>query len=109
MARTPCTSSTGGHVAFATVGTTRFDSFTQRLDERDLQTALVQLGIKKLVVQKGNSVVAPRSRVEGLQVEAFEFAQGLQAVRDAANFERMHALVLCPFSAAIYHVVLKQF
>ncbi len=93
MARSHCTASTGGRVAFATVGTTRFDSFTQRLDERDLQTALVQLGIRKLVVQKGNSVVAPRSRVQGLEVQTFEFAQGLQAVRDSANFERMHATV----------------
>jgi hypothetical protein len=81
MAIRAAAASSSGLVAFATVGTTRFDIFTQRLDSPDLQTALVKLGIQKLVVQKGNSIVTPQSRVPGLTVEAFEFARSLQAVR----------------------------
>lgn len=93
--------STSGLVAFATVGTTRFDLFTQSLDDPAVQIALVQLGIQKLVVQKGNSSVTPRSRVAGLKVEAFEFAQGLQAVRCAALVLRH--LIRPLFAAHLQH------
>ncbi len=81
MAVRAAAASSSGRVAFATVGTTRFDIFTQRLDAPDIQTALLQLGIQKLVVQKGNSTVTPQARVAGLKVEAFEFSHSLQAVR----------------------------
>ena len=81
MADRHSATATSGAIAFATVGTTRFDAFTQHLDTKELQAALLHLGIRRLVVQKGKSEVAPVSRAAGLQVETFDFAQGLQAVR----------------------------
>ena len=84
MAARSSRTSSSGLVAFATVGTTRFDLFCQKLDTAELQAALLKQGVGKLVVQKGNSSVTPRSRVAGLSVEAFEFSNlGLQPVGGA--------------------------
>jgi hypothetical protein len=96
-ARTPNSASNSGITAFATVGTTRFDLFVQRLDDPQVQTALRGIGIDKLVVQKGNSSVSPQSRVEGMKVEAFEFAHGLQSVT-CARRRPAHLLCYQPFS-----------
>lgn len=107
-ARTPNSASNSGITAFATVGTTRFDLFVQRLDDPQVQTALRGIGIDKLVVQKGNSSVSPQSRVEGMKVEAFEFAHGLQSYFDSASLVLSHAgsgSILEALRAKVPHII----
>lgn len=88
--------------AFATVGSTRFDGFVNRILSNDVIEALRREGYTKLVVQAGNSEIDQdktpgiRSedwvgRIHGLSVAIWKFKPSLEGEYRAADLVIGHA------------------
>ncbi|KAF8652741.1 hypothetical protein AX16_004238 [Volvariella volvacea WC 439] len=88
-------------LAFATVGSTKFDGLVQSVLSQPTLTALRQKGFSKLVVQCGNSRHEFESLVQdgqtgqvkrqGLDIEIWKFKPQLQEEYERADFIISHA------------------
>eukprot|EP01039_Chlorochromonas_danica_P008543 gene8543-9416_t len=85
-----------GRLALVTVGTTEFDDLIHHIDNEDFLRLLLQMGLNRLVVQRGRGQRSPETLLKasttlGVQVEVIRFHENLSTVIAQAALVIGHA------------------
>eukprot|EP01061_Rhynchopus_euleeides_P007405 TRINITY_DN16457_c0_g2_i1.p2 TRINITY_DN16457_c0_g2~~TRINITY_DN16457_c0_g2_i1.p2 ORF type:complete len:254 (+),score=97.21 TRINITY_DN16457_c0_g2_i1:451-1212(+) len=82
---------TGDGRCIVTVGSTMFEALIKSVDSEAVLDALRALGIKEVVVQKGNGKHFPSAIAEAPDVKVFEYSQEVPAMLRSASLVLSHA------------------